>query len=27
VALAGHDLILVVGAPVFRYHQYEPGAC
>jgi benzoylformate decarboxylase len=25
-ALAGHDLILVVGAPVFRYHQYEPGA-
>jgi benzoylformate decarboxylase len=26
VALAGHDLILVVGAPVFRYHQYEPGA-
>jgi benzoylformate decarboxylase len=24
--LAGHDLILVVGAPVFRYHQYEPGA-
>ena len=24
-ALAGHDLILVVGAPVFRYHQYEPG--
>jgi benzoylformate decarboxylase len=23
--LAGHDLILVVGAPVFRYHQYEPG--
>lgn len=26
VALSGHDLILVVGAPVFRYHQYEPGA-
>jgi benzoylformate decarboxylase len=26
VALAGHDLILVIGAPVFRYHQYEPGA-
>jgi benzoylformate decarboxylase len=25
-ALSGHDLILVVGAPVFRYHQYEPGA-
>jgi benzoylformate decarboxylase len=24
-ALAGHDLILVVGAPVFRYHEYEPG--
>jgi benzoylformate decarboxylase len=24
--LSGHDLILVVGAPVFRYHQYEPGA-
>src|SRR5271155_3169130 len=25
-ALNGHDLILVVGAPVFRYHQYDPGA-
>jgi benzoylformate decarboxylase len=25
-ALSGHDLILVVGAPVFRYHQHEPGA-
>src|SRR5271155_3968023 len=25
-ALSGHDLILVIGAPVFRYHQYEPGA-
>jgi benzoylformate decarboxylase len=25
-ALSGHDLILVFGAPVFRYHQYEPGA-
>src|SRR5260370_30073408 len=25
-ALAGHDLILVIGAPVFRYHQYEPGS-
>lgn len=24
-SLAGHDLILVVGGPVFRYHQYEPG--
>lgn len=23
--LEGHDLILVMGAPVFRYHQYEPG--
>lgn len=23
--LAEHDLVLVVGAPVFRYHQYEPG--
>jgi benzoylformate decarboxylase len=23
--LAGHDLILVIGAPVFRYHQYVPG--
>lgn len=21
----GHDLVVVVGAPVFRYHQYEPG--
>jgi len=20
-----HDLILVIGAPVFRYHQFEPG--
>jgi benzoylformate decarboxylase len=26
VKLSGHDLILVVGAPVFRYHVYEPGA-
>jgi benzoylformate decarboxylase len=26
MALAGHDLILVVGAPVFRYHQYDPGS-
>jgi len=24
--LTGHDLIVVIGAPVFRYHQYEPGA-
>jgi benzoylformate decarboxylase len=24
-ALAGHDLIVVIGAPVFRYHQYVPG--
>ncbi|GAJ96758.1 benzoylformate decarboxylase [Rhizobium rhizogenes] len=24
--LSGHDLILVFGAPVFRYHQYDPGA-
>ena len=24
--LTGHDLILVFGAPVFRYHQYVPGA-
>ncbi|SDK38174.1 benzoylformate decarboxylase [Billgrantia gudaonensis] len=23
--LEGHDLIVVVGAPVFRYHQYAPG--
>jgi len=23
--LAGHDLIVVVGAPVFRYHQFDPG--
>ncbi|MDX3001843.1 benzoylformate decarboxylase [Kribbella solani] len=23
--LAGHDLILVIGAPVFRYHHYQPG--
>ena len=23
--LAGHDLILVFGAPVFRYHAYVPG--
>ncbi len=25
-ALAGHDLVVVLGAPVFRYHQYDPGA-
>lgn len=24
--LTGHDLVLVFGAPVFRYHQYDPGA-
>ncbi|CAM02420.1 benzoylformate decarboxylase [Saccharopolyspora erythraea NRRL 2338] len=24
-ALDGHDLVLVAGAPVFRYHQYVPG--
>jgi thiamine pyrophosphate-dependent acetolactate synthase large subunit-like protein len=24
-ALAGHDLLLVVGAPVFRQYPYEPG--
>jgi benzoylformate decarboxylase len=23
--LRGHDLVLVFGAPVFRYHQYDPG--
>ncbi|GAA1248630.1 benzoylformate decarboxylase [Prauserella halophila] len=23
--LDGHDLIVVIGAPVFRYHQHEPG--
>lgn len=23
--LAGHDLIVVIGAPVFRYHQFVPG--
>lgn len=23
--LDGHDLIIVIGAPVFRYHQYAPG--
>jgi benzoylformate decarboxylase len=24
-ALSGHDLVVVFGAPVFRYHQHEPG--
>ncbi|MBW4718463.1 benzoylformate decarboxylase [Saccharothrix obliqua] len=24
-ALEGHDLVLVLGAPVFRYHQHVPG--
>jgi thiamine pyrophosphate-dependent acetolactate synthase large subunit-like protein len=24
-ALAGHDLVLAVGAPVFRQYEYEPG--
>ncbi|CAL9322013.1 benzoylformate decarboxylase [Streptomyces sp. SudanB182_2057] len=24
-AFEGHDLVLVLGAPVFRYHQYLPG--
>lgn len=24
-ALAGHDLVLALGAPVFRYHEYQPG--
>lgn len=23
--LDGHDLIIVIGAPVFRYHKYSPG--
>lgn len=23
--LAGHDLVVAIGAPVFRYHQYDPG--
>jgi benzoylformate decarboxylase len=23
--MEGHDVVLVIGAPVFRYHQYEPG--
>jgi len=25
-ALEGHDLVVVLGAPVFRYHQHEPGS-
>ncbi|WP_458117365.1 benzoylformate decarboxylase [Arthrobacter sp. D2-10] len=25
-SLEGHDLILVIGGPVFRYHQHAPGA-
>jgi benzoylformate decarboxylase len=25
-AFAGHDLVLVLGAPVFRYHEYLPGS-
>jgi benzoylformate decarboxylase len=24
-AFEGHDLVLVLGAPVFRYHEYRPG--
>jgi len=24
-ALEGHDLVVVFGAPVFRYHEYDPG--
>lgn len=24
-ALDGHDFVVVIGAPVFRYHQHEPG--
>ncbi|GHB58311.1 benzoylformate decarboxylase [Streptomyces viridiviolaceus] len=24
-AFEGHDLVLVIGAPVFRYHEYLPG--
>jgi benzoylformate decarboxylase len=24
--LDGHDVVLVIGAPVFRYHQYVPGS-
>jgi len=25
-AMEGHDLVLVLGAPVFRYHEYLPGS-
>lgn len=25
-ALSGHDLVAVIGAPVFRYHQQQPGS-
>lgn len=25
-AFDGHDLVVAIGAPVFRYHQYEPAA-
>jgi benzoylformate decarboxylase len=24
-AFEGHDLVLVIGAPVFRYHEHQPG--
>lgn len=24
--LSGHDAVLVAGAPVFRYHRWEPGS-
>ncbi|QLA14067.1 benzoylformate decarboxylase [Desulfolutivibrio sulfodismutans] len=26
-ALAGHDLVVVIGAPVFRYYPFVPGKC
>ncbi len=26
-ALSGHDLVLVIGAQVFRYYPYMPGSC
>ncbi|WP_149179722.1 benzoylformate decarboxylase [Streptomyces sp. TRM49041] len=25
--LSGHDLVVVIGAPVFRYYPYMPGSC
>jgi benzoylformate decarboxylase len=25
-AFEGHDLVLVIGAPVFRYHEHQPGS-